>query len=89
MHCVVMEEKGAWSLAKMKSWLTDYIQRHQPSVNSTDASGMVVLAWKPPMTGLSAGIIELWISKTESEDQDMRWLRFGMLSPRIVDKRIW
>ena len=44
MHCVAMEEKDAWSLTKTKSWLTGLMPRHQPFINSMDASGMVVLA---------------------------------------------
>ena len=32
MHCVVVEEKGVWSLVKMKSWLTGSILRHQPCI---------------------------------------------------------
>ena len=42
-------------------------------INSMDASGTVVLAWKPPMTG----IVEGWLSKTKSEAKDTMWFRFG------------
>ena len=51
-HCAAMEEKGAWSLAKTKSWLTGLMLRQQLFINSTDASDTVVLAWEPPMTGI-------------------------------------
>ena len=44
MHCVAMEEKGAWSLATKKSWSMGTILRHQLFISSMDASGMVVLA---------------------------------------------
>ena len=47
---VVMEGKGEWSLTKKKSWSVDMILRQEPSINSTDASGMDVLASQGPMT---------------------------------------
>ena len=64
-HCAAMEEKGASSLTKMKSWLMDSILRHQLFINFTDASGTVELALKLSMTGQSAGIVELWLSQTK------------------------
>ena len=67
MHCAVTDEKDAWLLTKTKSWLTGLIVRCQLSINSMDASGMVVLAWKLPMTGQRAGIVKQWLSKTKSE----------------------
>ena len=42
-YCAAMEEKGVWSLAKMKSWLICSILRQEPLINSTDAG---VLAWE-------------------------------------------
>ena len=51
-HCAAMEEKGVWSLAKTKSWLTGLMLRQQSFINSMDASDTVVLAWEPPMTGI-------------------------------------
>ena len=52
MHCVVMEEKGVWLLASKKFWLTGLIPRYQPSINSMDASGTIVLPWGLPVTGI-------------------------------------
>ena len=49
MHCVVMEGKGAWLLTGEKSWSMDTILRQEPSINSTDASGMDVLVLMPAL----------------------------------------
>ena len=43
MHCVAMEEKGAWLLTNKKSWLTGLILRQEPFINSMDASGRMSL----------------------------------------------
>ena len=43
MHFAAMEEKGVWSLAKMKSWSTDLISRHQLSITPRDESGTVII----------------------------------------------
>ena len=47
-HCMVMAEKDVWLLTSKKSWLMDMTL----FINSMDASGMVVLAWELPMTGI-------------------------------------
>ena len=45
MHCATIEGKGVWLLTKKKSWPMDMTLKHQPSINSMDASGTDVLAW--------------------------------------------
>ena len=72
-----MEEKDLWLLTKTKSWLTGSIPKHQLSVSSMDASGMVVFAWEPPMTGRSTGIIKRWPSKNKSAALDTIRFWFG------------
>ena len=62
-----------WLLTGKKSWLMGSILRHQSFINSTDASGMVVLAWELPMMG----IIKQWLLKSKSETWDTMWFQFG------------
>ena len=58
-HCAAMEGSDAWSLRSKKSWSMDTILRQEPSINSTDASGMDVLVLVPALQA-SQGSVTKW-----------------------------